>query len=158
MSVKTKGLYSLGIFLLLLLIFWGAGCATSSSTPPPTQATLQKDASGMPTYYDFADVMIPSELSLVRKESFVYASAGTTAGVLTLKGRVDRESLYAFFENNMAKDNWRLISSFRAPKAMLLFQKENRWCIVSVEDDVWNELVKVWVAPTVSGATSGLMK
>ena len=160
MSVMTRFRYTAGLWLLLLLVAWIGGCASSSSTnsPPPSQATLQKDASSIPTYYDFGDVMIPSELSLVREESFVYATSGINAGVLTLKGRVDRDSLITFFENNMAKDNWRMISSFRAPKAILLFQKDNRWCIISIEDGFWNELVKVWVAPTINGAGGGLMK
>jgi len=145
-------------FLLIFMLALGFfGCATSSSNNPPTsQATVQRDASSTPTYYDFGDVMIPSELKLNRKESFVYATGGATAGVLTLKGRVDRDSLIAFFENNMIKDNWRLISSFRAPKAVMLFQKENRWCIISIEEDLFSELVKIWVAPTINAPAMGM--
>ncbi len=145
------------LLLMLLLALGFFGCASSSSNnPPPSQATLQKDASNMPTYYDFGDVMVPSELKLNRKESFVYATGGATAGVLTLKGRVDRDSLIAFFENNMIKDNWRLISSFRAPKAVMLFQKEARWCIISIEEDFISELVKIWVAPTINAPAMGM--
>jgi len=144
-------------FLLILLLALGFfGCASSSKNSSPSQATLQKDAGSMPTYYDFGDVMVPSELKLNRKESFVYATGGATAGVLTLKGRVDRDSLIAFFENNMIKDNWRLISSFRAPKAVMLFQKESRWCIISVEEDLMSEQVKIWVAPTINAPAMGM--
>lgn len=145
----------------LLLILWFAlgffGCASSSSnTAPASQATIQKDAGSVPTYYDFSDVMVPGELKLNRKESFIYATEGTTAGVLMLKGRVDRDSLIAFFENNMVKDNWRLISSFRAPKAVILFQKETRWCIISIEEDLMSELVKIWVAPAINAPSVGM--
>lgn len=145
-------------FLLIMLVALGlVGCASSSSQhASPSPSAVQKDASSMPTYYDFGDVMIPSELKLNRKESFVYATGGATAGVLTLKGRVDRDSLIAFFENNMIKDNWRLISSFRAPKAVMLFQKENRWCIISIEEDWTKELVKIWVAPTINAPAIGM--
>lgn len=159
MSVMTRCRCTVGLLSVLWLVAWMGGCASSSSnSPPPSQAALRKDAGSMPTYYDFSDVMVPSELTLVRGESFVYAASGTTAGVLTLKGRVDRDSLITFFDNNMAKDNWRMISSFSAPKAILLFQKDTRWCVISIEDGFWNEYVKVWVAPTLNGAGGGLTK
>lgn len=155
--MKHPFINSIRLLLILSFALGFFGCASSSSNAPPaSQATLQKDANSMPTYYDFGDVMVPSELKLNRKESFVYATGGTTAGVLTLKGRVDRDSLIAFFENNMVKDNWRLISSFRAPKAVMLFQKESRWCIISIEEDFMSELVKIWVAPTINAPAMGM--
>jgi hypothetical protein len=131
------------------------GCA---STPPQSgsQTGTVAAASGpAPLYYDFGDVLVPKEMSLIKKESFVYLSSGVTAGVLSFKGRVDLPSLITFFENNMAKDNWRFISSFRSPKNMMLFQKDNRWCVINIKEGWFKAYLEIWVAPTMNGSGSG---
>ncbi len=133
-----------------------SGCASTSKDPQQSQASPQNDK--MPVYYDFGDVLVPSELKLIKKESFVYLSSGVTSGVLSLKGRVDVNSMVIFFENNMAKDNWRMLGSFRSPKTIMLFQKENRWCIISIKDETFNAYVEIWVAPHLSGVDTGMNK
>jgi hypothetical protein len=78
--------------------------------------------------------------------------------VLALKGRVDINSLITFFENNMAKDNWRAVSSFKSPRSMLLYQKENRWCVISITDKGYTTHVEIWVSPTIGEVEGGLLK
>ncbi len=137
-----------------------AGCASSkpkkgSST---SQTTTQKDKGPSPLYYDFGDVLIPHELKVIKKSSFVYRTPGFSAGVLALSGRVEISSLIAFFENNMAKDNWKTVSSFKSPRTMMLFQKENRWCVINITEKEFNTNVEIWVGPTINEAESGLLK
>ncbi len=116
-------------------------------------------ASGpMPVYYDFDDVLVPRELKVRNKDSFIYLTSGTTAGLLTLKGRVNPNSLIAFFENNMAKDNWAKVSSFKSDRSILLFQKPARSCVILITEKSWNTHVEIWVSPANQGAPRGLLK
>jgi len=95
-------------------------------------------------------------MNIDRDESFVYETAGFTVGILALKGRVDLASLIEFFEKNMPRDNWRLVSQFKSPpRTMMLFQKQNRWCVVEISEGTYNTYAKVWVAPTAGPALSG---
>ena len=151
------------IWMVIFLVLIIAGCAALSkdekkpsgaaATPTPTEAEKNR-----PVYYDFDDVLVPNELKVDQKDSFVYQTAGFTVGLLSLKGRVDFVSVIDFFENNMRKDNWRLISEFKSQRAMMLFQKETRWCVISITEGTYNTLVKIWVAPTSTESTGGLMK
>jgi hypothetical protein len=150
-----KGSIVMMAVILLLL----AGCSTlkkgDKATTTTTAPAARKDT---PVYYDFDDVLIPKELKVERDDSFVYQTAGFTVGVLTLKARVDIGSLIGFFEKNMPKDNWRMISEFKSPRTMMLFQKENRWAVIEINEGTYYTSVKIWVAPTMSTAGSGLLK
>jgi hypothetical protein len=138
-----------------------AGC--SSLTKKDKQATAPssgEQASGgvSARYYDFGDVLVPKELKVDKKSSFIYQTDGFSAGVLVLKGRIETSSLIDFFENNMAKDNWKNISTFKSERTMLLFQKANRWCVMNITDETFNTYVEIWVAPTTKAIDAGLLK
>ena len=115
-------------------------------------------AGPMPVYYDFDDVLIPKELKIKNKDSFVYLTSGMTAGLLTLRGRVNPNSLITFFENNMAKDNWAKVSSFKSDRSILLFRKPTRSCVMLITEKSWNTHVEIWVSPATANAGSGLLK
>ena len=146
--------------VLLVSMFFFAGCSAFSQKKEDTarQPSAEQVDENVPLYYDFGDVPVPTELKLVTKSSFVYRTSGFSAGVLVLKGSVEFGSLIEFFENNMAKDNWRIISTFKSPRTLLLFQKETRWCVINITDDKFNTHVEIWVAPTTSPTESGLFK
>ena len=146
--------------LLLVIMFVFAGCSAFSQKKEDTasQPSVEQAEENVPLYYDFGDVPVPSELKLVTKSSFVYRTSGFSAGVLVLKGAVEFGSLIEFFENNMIKDNWRIISTFKSPRTLLLFQKETRWCVINITDDKFNTHVEIWVAPTTNPTESGLLK
>jgi hypothetical protein len=146
--------------VLLVIMFFFAGCSVFSQKKEDRggQPSTEQVEENAPLYYDFGDVPIPTELKLVTKSSFVYRTSGFSAGVLVLKGAVEFGSLIEFFENNMAKDNWRIISTFKSPRTLLLFQKETRWCVINITDDKFNTHVEIWVAPTTNPIESGLLK
>jgi len=127
-------------FLGLVLIL-----AACSSTPKATDGSeaKEKDDKDAPLYYDFGDVLIPRELKLDVNSSFVYHTSGFTVGILAFKSKVERNSMIDFFENNMI---------------LLLFQKENRWCVINITDNRWDTLVEIWVAPFSDISGSGLLK
>ncbi len=153
---KQKRVIWAGLFIIFLIS--AAGCQNSKFGTSSISSKKDVKKSSAPVYYDFGDVLIPSEMKVEKKESFIYRTPGFTAGVLALRGRVEMNSLINFFDNNMKKDNWRQISSFRSPKTIMLFHKENRWCVISIrEADFGNTRAEVWVAPTINQPDEGLL-
>jgi hypothetical protein len=161
-KVRSRPTVLLAIGMITLFFFIVSGCSTlKSSTSGSTQEfAVKKDNESSPLYYDFGDVLIPNELKVDKKSSYIVQSPGFLTGILALKGDVERNSLIAFFQNNMAKDNWREISLFKSPRTstIMLFQKENRWCVISINETDYNTYVEIGVAPTVNEPESGLLK
>lgn len=149
-----------GFMALFFLLTAGCSGIKSKKSSSTIQANEQKEKGSPPLYYDFADVLIPSELKVDNKSTYVVQTPGFLTGVLALKGRVERNSLVAFFETNMAKDNWRQIGSFKSPQTstILLFQKENRWCVININEKELYTYVEIGVAPSTNEAESGLLK
>jgi hypothetical protein len=138
---------------MILLI----SCSSAPKTTDGSDARA-KDEQNAPLYYDFGDVLVPRELNLDAKSSFVYHTSGFTAGVLVFEAKVERTSLIEFFDNNMAKDNWQAVSAFKSPRTLLLFKKENRWCVINITDGGWDTMVEIWVAPFNGLSGSGLLQ
>ena len=159
---QTRINLTLMMLVLMILAFFLAvsGCSGTQTkgSGPSSSASASKDEGPVPLYYDFGDVLVPSELKIDKKNSFVFQTPGLSAGVLSLSGRVESSSLIAFFENNMAKDAWKKVSSFKSPRTILMFQKENRWCVINITDGDFSTDVEIWVAPTMSETDTGLMK
>jgi len=149
-----------GMIAAMILILVLGGCSSLKKTQDSADeaSDMPADKGPVPVYLDFGDVLIPHELSADKDSSFVFRTPGLSAGVLALKGRVEINSLIKFFENNMAKDNWRAVSSFKSPRSMLLYQKENRWCVISITDKGMNTHVEIWVSPTIGQVEGGLLK
>lgn len=161
-EIHQRRFFIFSIFLPIFLFFLCSGCAymktqKNKDAKVPTSSKQVKHGPA-PFYYDFGDVLIPGELKVDKAESFIYKSSNYSAGVLVLNGRVNTVSLINFFENNMAKDNWETICSFKAEQTLLLFRKENRWCIISVCTAQFSTQAKIWVAPTGERVESGLLK
>ena len=150
------------IWLVFILLLLTAGCSTlkkdkKGPTETTSTAAASKEDKNKPVYLDFDDVLVPKELKIIRNESFVYQTTGFTVGILSMKARVEINSLIEFFEKNMQKDNWQLLSEFKSPQTMMLFHKDNRWCVINITEG-YNTLVKIWVAPMALDATTGLLK
>jgi hypothetical protein len=133
----------LGIFGLAAVVLMAGACAMfekggAEGKPEPKR---------LPDNYEFDDVLIPRELDLEKSSSFVYRSEGLKAGLLRFSGRVETTSLMRFFANNMPKDGWRMISQFRSPQSLMLFQKGNRMAVIAIEDADFRTYVDVWVVP-----------
>ena len=58
----------------------------------------------------------------------------------------------------MVKDNWIQVSAVKTPHTMLLFKKENRWCVIEILEKTFDTKVKIWVGITLESAKSGLLK
>ena len=142
--------------VLTISVTWGCSSLKSEQPPQPAGSTVvpATSAENAPTYYDFGDVLLPSELKINKKDSFVFRTPGLTAGVLALSGRVDTNSLAAFFEKKMPVDGWEQVSAFKAPRSMILFKKQTRWCVISITEGNFTTNVEIWVAPTIDHSMS----
>ena len=139
-----------------LLILLAGGCASQKGKSG--EAVNEGTDPDAPLYYDFGDVLVPREMKVDKNASFVFRTPGLSAGVLSMKGRVDGSSLIAFFESNMANDNWSLVSAFKSYRNIMLFKKENRWCVINITEKKMNTYLEIWVSPTIGGASSSLYK
>jgi uncharacterized protein YceK len=154
-----KKLYPAVLTFMITVVFLVGGCSSLSKKDDKATAPASKTSSAVAAqYYDFGDVLVPKELKVDKKSSFIYQTSGFSAGVLVLKGRIETSSLISFFETNMAKDNWNIISSFKSERTMLLFQKTHRWCVMNITDEAFNTYVEIWVAPTTKDSQTGLLK
>jgi hypothetical protein len=118
-------------------------------------STLQEKKQGA-SYSDFDDILIPAELALDKKNSFVYGMIRSKVGLLILDGRVEPSSLANFFQNNMRKDGWRLLSSFKYRQYMMVFLKEDRACIITILEKSFSTKVEARVGPIESDPGKGL--
>jgi len=157
---KYTVLWVIGMITLFFFIVSGCTTLKSKKSDRAQNVTVKKDKKSTPLYFDFGDVLIPKELKVDKKSSYIVQSPGFLTGILVLKGNVERNSLIAFFQNNMAKDNWNEISLFKSPQTstIILFQKENRWCVIKINEETFNTHVEIGVAPIINEPDSGLLK
>jgi hypothetical protein len=150
-----------GRLLVLIMVFaiiGGCMPAMNGDSAEGEVGIQQSEESVSTSYYDFGDVLIPEELTLNKKKSFVYRTEKFITGILAFSGRVDIESLIGFFTNNMVKDNWQLISVFKSPKSIMFFSKKNRSCIINIMDKPFSTEVEIWVAPVLGSEEETLVE
>ena len=135
--------------ILAAFFFLVNGCAHSNKDQEEDAVEMQDMGLAPPVYYDFGDVRVPDELKVDNKSSFVYKTPGFSAGVLVLAGNVEIYSLIAFFENSMNTDRWEFVSSFKSPRTIMIFKKQDRRCVINITERKFSTLVEIWVAPTV---------
>lgn len=157
--MRPKRLSAVGLMIFAILMTSVSGCAwfntqTSSGTQSSTQPA-PTPAAATPSFYDFQDIPIPSELALVAKESTVFQGGTVKGGMLTFKGRVEPSSVVNFFMVGMARENWKHRGDIRYRKSVLLFEKPDRFCIINIRESSYYTYVEVYVVPTATGTRSG---
>lgn len=155
MRISCLGMAAAAVLLTCALIL--PGCSTTPSAPPPNPAGQAPPSGGAPvastpsgprpTFYDFQDIPTPNELDLLGKESYVFQSGPLKAGVLTLRGRVDLNSLINFFQMAMPRENWKPKGGFRYRRSVLIFEKPDRVCVIQFYEKWLYSYVEIYVAP-----------
>jgi hypothetical protein len=125
-----------------------ASSAPTTSPPASTSQPPSPSASPRPQFYDFQDIPIPTELDLVSKDSYVFQSGSFKAGLLTLKGRVDVNSLINFFQMALPRENWKPKGGFRYKRSVLIFEKPDKTCIINLYEKTFYTYVEILVAPS----------
>jgi len=154
--------------VIIMVVISLAGCTqifTGKKSAEPQTSTVSSSGAGesaiQPTspvskkttavYYDFEDVLIPLELKVVQDKSVIVSTPGFTSGILVLKGRVERRSLINFFNNNMQKDNWSIVSQIKSPgNSIMVYEKTSRCAVITIKTEHFNTWVEVGVAARVN--------
>ncbi len=134
------------------LLITGCSSLSGGEKKEPSATPAPKYTGPLPS--DFSDIRLPQELKPVDDKTFFMQTGGFSSGVLALKGRVAGSSLLAFFENQMQKDNWQLVGFLKSSRSMMMFYKQNRWCVIHITEKMIYSHVEVWVAPTMSSVES----
>jgi hypothetical protein len=110
-----------GVVLILIIGLYGCADLFSSRTVREREAEVRQP---IPTSYRFEDIPLPPGMTLNRKESFIYETRTTKAGLLIYEGKGEMEKLANFFKQQMPNYQWRLVSNFELHNVMLTFIKE----------------------------------
>ena len=158
------------LVLIAVALMWTVallGCSSmggQSSTPPPNPVGQQpapnaatsappaspapaSPAAPRPLFYDFPDIPTPQELTLQAKESYVVQSGSIKSGILTLRGRVDLNSLINFFQMAMPRENWKPKGYFRYQRSVLIFEKPDKIAVIRLYEDIIYTYVEIFVTP-----------
>ena len=148
------------VIMLVVGLISGCGFLKPIDTKRISDSPSAQKKISAPGYHDFDDILVPKAMRVNRKMSSVVESAAMTAGVLSLEGTVGLDELIRFFETNMTKDNWAVVSKLRGPRSILQFKKENRWCMMTLTDRQYGykTRVEIWVTPKKDISSSGLLK
>ncbi len=153
-TIKRISLKSIIVIIALFLI---SGCSNSlfSGSGKKQLSTAKASTQSNAVYYDFDDILVPRDMKIDDSSTVVVSTPGHTSGIITLKGRINKDSLLKFFNNNMQKDNWNIISQIRSPTStILIFQKASRWAVITLRDKEYYTYAEIGVAPSFSEASS----
>lgn len=126
------------------------GLTSSGDTGEKSKAQQSKSRETTAVYYDFEDVLIPKELDIIDEYSMVVSTPGYTSGIMAFKGKVEKRSLFNFFNNNMMKDNWNIVTQIKSPgTTIMVFEKAARCSVITIKEKNFNTYVEVGVAPTI---------
>lgn len=132
------------VSLLSLCSCQSALQSRGDASPEPNKRVAAKAVS---SYQEFDDVLIPNDLELDDKRSFVFETPNFKTGIVTYKGSVNAVDVANFFERNLTKDNWRLRSKMKYNRTILVFEKPGRDCIINILDGTFDTVVEIMVAP-----------
>lgn len=149
-------IFVLTLAMVVLLAVSGCESALQSrgGTSEASKPVTQPMTHAVGTYQEFDDVLIPNEMELDQKASFVFETPQFKTGIVTYKGRVDAVSLANFFEKELPKDNWRLRSKMKYQRTIMVFEKPDRDCVINIIDETFNTIVEIMVAPRQDSGTA----
>ncbi|RLB21172.1 MAG: hypothetical protein DRG73_08975 [Deltaproteobacteria bacterium] len=149
------------VVLHVLVFIFISGCATQSLSEKTTplgesQQSKETEEASISLYYDFKDVPVPKKLKLQKEKSFVFQTTEFTTGILTFSGKIESDSLISYFINKMPDDGWRFLSSFKSPKNILFFQKESRFCIITIISRAFSTNLEILITPRFRSGFKGM--
>jgi|GEM_PF-186744 len=142
-NVATDLIFTIIIVIGLILLPGCAATPQKAGSPVEFNEEAPFETPSLPVYYDFEDISVPPELKLDQKRSFIYETLDTKNGVLVFKGRVNAVSLVSFFKNNMPRDNWVFLNSYKYNDYILNFKKNNKICSINLHDGLFNTIVEI---------------
>lgn len=83
----------------------------------------------------FPDIPIPASHKIDLDRSVIFTSPSQTVGKISLVGRGGADSLFRFFESQMAAQGWSMVNSFQSATSSLYFAKPGRFVAIIIEAD-----------------------
>ena len=136
-------------FFVFLIVLLGVILLNTACEHIPFMSKEEAAMESGASRHSFDDILVPAGLEVDEKASFIFETGDFKAGTLVLSGYIEVNSLKEYFTQSMPQDGWRLKSIFRFPKAVLLFEKERKVCIIEIYESKVFTTVEIWVAPSV---------
>jgi len=126
----------------------GTGPSYGPTAGPSSSPTPAVPAAGpRAKFLDFPDIPIPPDLNVQSKTSNVFQSGPIKMGFLTLRGRVDSNSTMNFFVAALPREGWRLKAQFKYNRALLIFDKPDKICVILMKEETYYTYVEIYVSP-----------
>ena len=129
--------------IIFASVFLFSGCAGLFEDAPQNTADVY--------YADFPDVPIPAEMSLRSGNSQVIKTANTVNGYLEFTGSVSWDSLVNACASNLTRDGWNVLGLFRGSNSVIIADKMDRTCVMTIYDGFPSTTLHVWVADKING-------
>lgn len=125
------------------------------SVMPQEEAAVTPSIESLATYYyDFNDILIPKEMILDSHKSLLFETPRIKAGLLCFSGRFNAVSLFNFFRSNMINDGWHERSYFKYGRFIIVFEKPEKDCIMSISENGRITDLEIWITPHVNKMSS----
>ena len=95
----------------------------------------------------FPDIAIPATHKIDLEKSVIFTSPTQTVGKITLSGSGDADSLYRFFEEQMAAGGWSLVNAFQSATSSLYFAKPGKFVAIIIESTKTGSNVFINIGP-----------
>jgi hypothetical protein len=134
----------ISIILLITLVSGCSGMQLHDVKPRelPQQAATPAPTPKGPSFLDFADILIPSELSKDSSGSYIVNGFGQ----LVVTGRVDGDSIEKFFSSTMPSAEWSRLDEYRYQgNIKMFFMKPDKLASILISENPMDTRVEIWV-------------
>jgi hypothetical protein len=150
--MKKIGPMVVSVIFSISVLYALAGCA---STTKKDQGIASSETGLRVAFSDFEDVPLPPEVSPNKRKTQLYSAGKGKVGLLTLEGRVDPDSLAAFFQNNLPRNGWKPMTSLKDRNYVLVFVKNDRMCLITISEGWFTTVCEVRVGLLEKGPEPG---
>lgn len=141
------------VFVFFLFAQWAlTGCA---STSPKEGGAASSETALRASFSGFEDVVIPSDISAKKKKSQVYSAGKFKVGLMTFEGRVEPDSLSDFFQNNLPRSGWKLLTTLKDRDHTLIFLRDDRVCLITIAEGWFTTICEVRVGLVEKASEAG---
>jgi hypothetical protein len=127
--MKRIGFVTVFAAFFIITLWAFSGCASFGKKDP---GTAPSETALRVSFSDFEDIPFPSEISVNKKKSQLYSAGRGKVGLLTLEGRVEPDSVAAFFQNNLPRNGWKALTFLKDRHHVLVFVKDDRVCLINI--------------------------
>lgn len=135
------------------------GCATMALETKVSSTERSAEKERRAARYCFVDIPVPADFKLPSTSDFVFQHLGRSTCMLSFVIERGIITLSAFFTDNMSENSWQSVSSYNPPKAfIMIYHKDDRWCVINLKEREHLTFVEIWVAPTTGESTESSSK